>query len=99
MGAGAASREWACVFCTLVNPGSYLACDVCGAERPSPGLCGFRSVNMKAESCPLGVCSSGIGLARICHVAWWNEASSPDSNVACACLVHAQDGFPFPCHI
>ncbi|KAL9624004.1 MAG: hypothetical protein Q9160_001757 [Pyrenula sp. 1 TL-2023] len=26
---------WSCSICTLVNPGQFLACDVCGTERPS----------------------------------------------------------------
>lgn len=27
--------SWACSVCTLVNPDQFLACDVCGTERPS----------------------------------------------------------------
>lgn len=28
--------DWACSICTLVNPSTYLVCDACSTERPSP---------------------------------------------------------------
>ncbi|KAL9099588.1 MAG: hypothetical protein Q9163_004932 [Psora crenata] len=28
--------SWTCNICTLVNPATYLYCDACGIERPSP---------------------------------------------------------------
>ncbi|KAL9125809.1 MAG: hypothetical protein Q9217_005040 [Psora testacea] len=28
--------SWTCAICTLVNPHTYLFCDACGIERPSP---------------------------------------------------------------
>ena len=28
--------DWECSICTLVNPATYLVCDACGTERPSP---------------------------------------------------------------
>ena len=30
------SSPWPCDICTLVNPSTYLVCDACGTERPSP---------------------------------------------------------------
>ncbi|KAL8903316.1 MAG: hypothetical protein Q9207_004004 [Kuettlingeria erythrocarpa] len=30
------SASWTCNICTLVNPPSYLSCDACGTDRPSP---------------------------------------------------------------
>lgn len=29
-------NDWECSICTLVNPATYLVCDACGTERPSP---------------------------------------------------------------
>lgn len=31
-----ASDSWTCEICTLVNKSTYLVCDACGTERPSP---------------------------------------------------------------
>ena len=28
--------EWACKICTLINPSTYLSCDACGTDKPSP---------------------------------------------------------------
>lgn len=30
------NSSWSCDICTLVNPSTYLVCDACGTERPSP---------------------------------------------------------------
>ena len=30
------SDTWTCDICTLVNPSTYLVCDACGTEKPSP---------------------------------------------------------------
>lgn len=30
--------QWSCPTCTLDNPPTYLCCDACGSERPSPSL-------------------------------------------------------------
>ncbi|KAL8945988.1 MAG: hypothetical protein Q9222_007554 [Ikaeria aurantiellina] len=30
------STSWTCNICTLVNPPTYLSCDACGTDRPSP---------------------------------------------------------------
>ncbi|KAL8931749.1 MAG: hypothetical protein Q9216_007085 [Gyalolechia sp. 2 TL-2023] len=30
------SSSWTCNICTLVNPPTYLICDACGTDRPSP---------------------------------------------------------------
>ena len=30
------SASWACDICTLVNPPTFLSCDACGTDRPSP---------------------------------------------------------------
>lgn len=32
----AASDSWTCDVCTLVNPSTYLCCDACSTERPTP---------------------------------------------------------------
>lgn len=29
-------RSWTCDICTLVNPSTYLCCDACSTERPTP---------------------------------------------------------------
>ena len=42
--------SWTCEVCTLINPSTYLVCDACGTEQPSPPPSPDPSVQRKGNS-------------------------------------------------
>lgn len=42
--------DWTCDICTLVNPSTYLVCDACGTEPPSPPSSPHPKPNPRANN-------------------------------------------------
>ena len=74
-------ETWTCEICTLVNPSTYLCCDACTTERPSPpsspdAPLRTNSTTNTSKSKPLGVKTSNPTPTTNSH----QHSSLTDSN-------------------